>query len=317
MNGFGSLIGGAVDILAAIPRAFLSLFEGLLGSGRSGNWREVHEKFRILIRKLPSQLQGGDSKGILATIHSMLELLAEMAKQLGRGKITGMADLLADFIDVVLILQAHVRNPGARAVLANVNIELHLLLFNMRSSNVDNAQLAASFKRLMQSLTAVFNGIKTGSANGGFSIQLGALQNIFFLFNMLQSESSGGASSATISDLLQQLTFLFDGLEMTASSQSSRSILHSIAINLDLALKRSTSRGISHGDLLSLLRMAGNSLNAVFDLSGISGAGKFVGSGGSSADFLQQISLALNNLKVSIRNNDMDSIQSLISKLGN
>lgn len=70
-------------------------------------------------------------------------------------------------------------------------------------------------------------------------------------------------------------------------------------------------------DLLNFMRMTANSLNNLFNLSGITGADKFIGITISPTQYLQQISLVLNNLNLSISSNNMSGIQSLIVKLGN
>lgn len=261
-------------------------------------------------------MKAGGDKIVLATIHSLLNLIANLAEQVSLGRsIQGTKNIINDIISVVQILQEHVRNPGTRAVLANVDIELYLLLFNMRRSSFDKVQVVSACKRLTELLSAAFNGLKSGTNTGGFSDQRGALQNIFFFFDMMQSDRKS-ASSKLVKNWLQQLSFLFDGLELTTSSQSSKNILQSIVINLDIMLKISSSRRIPNDDLLRFIKMTANCLNLVFDLRGISGTGKFVG-GSSSSQYLQHISVELNDLQISIKKNDMSRIKILIFRLGN
>lgn len=291
----------------------------MLGFSKRGDWGKVHTQLGVLIQKLPSQIKEGGDKVIIATIETMLKMIDDMGKNVNSRQTNVIVSVLCDFVEMVDIMQGYVRNAGTRAVLANVNIELRLMISNIQSSGLDNGRISSSLQSLKASLTAAFNGLKSGSSSGGFSNQRDALQNIFFLFDMLHSQSgSRGQTNKSIVNLLQQLSFLLDGLEFVSSSKSEKNILHSISVNIDITIRSASSRVISSDVLLNLIKMTANTMNLVFDLRGISGAGKFVGgSSQSSSQYLQQISVVMNNLKNSISSNNIGSINSLILQLGN
>lgn len=303
--------------MAEIPKGIASLLGGLLGSSKKGDLITLHTNLRILIQKLPSEIKSGGQKVTLATIQTLLQLIGNLLTSVSRGKTTGVVDILQDIQIIVQILQDSVTNPGARAVFANIYIELSILLNNIQvSGRLNVSQITATLKSLTISLTATLKGLQSGSQTGGLSGSRDLLQNIFFTFSLLQEQLSNGQSSA-VNSLLQQLSFLLDGLELTSSGSSSANILHSISINLDLML-HSTSVSFTNDDILRFIKATANSLNLTFDLSGITGIGNFVGgSTGSSAQYLQQISLVLNNLQTSISSNNLKSVQTLIFQLGN
>lgn len=290
---------------------------GVLDASLKGNWIEVHVQFGTLIQTLPEQLKVGGHQVVIATLQNLLRLIGNLSEQISRSKLNDMADILNDFIVIIEILQPSVSNRGTLAVLANVDIKLHVILNDLESSGFDKVRIADALKQITASMRAAVYGLKSRSSTGGFTNALGALQNIFSLFEILISANGNAQSSKIINNLLQQLSFVLDGLELITTNQKSKSVLRSISINLSLTIKFTSSSGISDEDLLNLIKMTANSLNQVFDLHGISGTAKYVDStAGSSAQFLQQISILLNNLQISIKNNDLASVQTLIFRLG-
>lgn len=210
------MLGGLLDLLESIPRGIANLLKGLLGSSKKGDLISLHTNLRILITKLPSEIKSGGIKVTLATIQTVLQLITNLITSISKGKTTGVADVLADIREIVLILQQSVTNAGARAVFSNIYIQLSVLLNNVQSSNVTVSvgQFTSILKNITASLTAVSNGLQNNSATGGLSGQRDLLQNIFFTFNLLQVP---GQSSDVITALLQQLSFLLDGMELTST----------------------------------------------------------------------------------------------------
>lgn len=300
--------------MASIPRGIANLLKGLLGSSKSGNFIELHSNLRILITKLPSEIRSGGPKVTIATIHTVLELISNLIATISKGKTTGVVDVLIDIRDIILILQQNVQNAGAKAIFGNIYIQLSILLNNVQSSTVTvgASQFVGILKGVTISLQAVIKGLESNSVTGGLSGERDLLQNIFYTFNLLQVR---GQSSSAITVLLQQLSFLLDGLELTTTNQTTRNILHSISINLSLMLNSKVS--FTGVDILNFIKIAANSLNNSFNLSGITGAADFIGSTSTPTQYLQQISVVLNNLKLSIGSNDIGAVQSLIVKLGN
>lgn len=325
-NTMGGLIGGVVNLLAAIPRGIASFLDGMIGSSKKGDLNTLHLSLKILMQKLPSEISSGGQKVTLATMQTMLKIIDNLITSVGSGKTTGVVDVLIDIQSIIVILQKCVSNPGTQAILAKAHIQLSMLLNNMPSSGFSVSQITTPLQSVTASLTAVFNGMQSNSSTGGLTAsgQRDLLQNVIFVLNLLQSQVSRGQSSSTssVSDLLQQLAFLLDGVVLTTSEQASKNIIHSLSINLDVMLKASVSAGISSSDLLSLIKTTANSLNKIFDMNGISGTGNFIGgSTGSSTQLLQQISLSLNKIKSRISSNYMSSnslssVQPLILQLG-
>lgn len=311
---YAGLVGGLVDILASIPRGIANLLKGLLGSSKSGNLIELHSHLRILITKLPSEIRSGGAKVTLATIQTVLQLINNLIATISKGKTTGVVDVLVDIRNIILILQQNVQNAGARAAFANIYVQISILLNNVQSStiSVSASQFTGILKGITLSLQGIVKGLQSNSATGGLSGERDLLQNIFFTFKLLQVR---GQDSSVIGALLQQLSFLLDGLELTTTSVVTRNVLHSISINLSLMLNSKVS--FNGADILNFIKIAANSLNHSFNLSGITGAGDFIGATLTSNQYLQQISIVLKNLQMSISMNDSATVQNLIVKLGN